>query len=106
MSGDGFNSTFKRLAWWLFIATRGGDMRFRIVKSLKDEPKNANQLSRELNVNYRTIEHHMKILVDNGLVTVQGSGYGKVYFTSQILEQNLDMVAELLKNAENRRGIS
>lgn len=60
-------------------------MRLRIMKSILDSPKNANQLSSDTKVNYRTIEHHIKILLSNNLVSVQGEGYGKVYFPSSLV---------------------
>ncbi len=74
-------------------------MRVKIIRSLMEEPKNANRLSSSLNVNYRTIEHHMGVLQSNNLVMVQGEGYGKVYFPSQILINNMDMLREILRTA-------
>jgi predicted transcriptional regulator len=85
--------------WWVFISTRGGEMRIKIIKSLLEEPKNANRLSDSLNVNYRTIEHHMKILSSNNLIMVQGEGYGKVYFPGQILINNIKILREIFKAA-------
>ncbi len=74
-------------------------MRYRIMKSIMENPKNANQLSVEAGVNYRTIEHHLKILTENGLLTVMGDGYGKVYFPSHIMESNLDLFVDISRKA-------
>ncbi len=74
-------------------------MRIKIIRSLLEEPKNANRLSESLNVNYRTIEHHMRVLRSNNLVTVQGEGYGKVYFPGQIITSNIKILTEILKAA-------
>jgi len=51
----------KLMLWWLILGTRGGLNRAKIIKKLKDQPYNSNQLAEELNVNYRTITHHIKI---------------------------------------------
>ena len=52
----------KKVLWWLILGTRGGINRAKIIKKLNERPYNAHQLSEELNVNYRTIRHHIKIL--------------------------------------------
>ncbi|MGC8505148.1 MAG: winged helix-turn-helix domain-containing protein [Thermoplasmata archaeon] len=96
MAADDFQSSLKRLLWWTFISTRGGNMRLKIMKSILDSPKNANRLSSDTGVNYRTIEHHIKILLANNLVTVQGEGYGRVYFPSPLLTKNFHIFEEIL----------
>jgi|GEM_PF-655020 len=94
-----FHSSLSRLLWWVLISTKGGDMRIRIIQSLLEDPKNANMLSSSLGVNYRTIEHHMKVLLSNNLVIVQGNGYGKVYFPSPVLINNIEILQEIFKAA-------
>ena len=97
--GAEFDSSFKRLLWWIFISTRGGEMRIKVMKSLMESPKNAYGLSCSLGVNYRTIEHHMKVLLSNNFVVVQGQGYGKVYFPSPTLVNNIKTFQETLTAA-------
>ncbi|MCW6170849.1 MAG: winged helix-turn-helix domain-containing protein [Thermoplasmatales archaeon] len=80
-------------------------MRIKIIKSLLESPKNANKLSLNLNVNYRTIEHHMKVLISNHLVLVQGDGYGKVYFPDQVIVRNIKMLQEIFTSAGIKEGI-
>ncbi len=80
-------------------------MRIKIIKSLLESPKNANKLSSNLNVNYRTIEHHMKVLISNHLVLVQGDGYGKVYFPDQVVVRNIKMLQEIFTSAGIKEGI-
>ena len=74
-------------------------MRLKIMKSILDSPKNANQLSSDTKVNYRTIEHHIKILLTNNLLSVQGKGYGRVYFASPLLTKNFHIFEEILEKA-------
>ncbi len=78
----------KKVLWWLILGTRGGLNRAKIIKKLYDHPFNANQLSEELNVNYRTIRHHIKILEDSDVVKSAGEKYGKIYFLSDNMEKN------------------
>jgi DNA-binding transcriptional ArsR family regulator len=62
---------------------------------LMDEPKNANQLGKILEVDYRTIRHHLDILEKNGLITTVGERYGKMYFLSRVLEENFAVFEEI-----------
>jgi len=79
-------------------------MRIKIIRSLIEDPKNANRLSSSLGVNYRTIEHHMKVLLSNNLVLVEGSGYGKVYFPSPVLTSNIKVLQEIFTAAGIKGG--
>lgn len=74
-------------------------MRINIIKSLMESPKNANVLSSALGVNYRTIEHHLKVLISNGIIIAQGNNYGKVYFPSPVLIKNINILKEIFSAA-------
>lgn len=78
----------KKVLWWLILGTRGGINRAKIIKKLNERPYNANQLTKELNLNYRTITHHIKILEDSKVVESTGEKYGKMYFLSDKMEKN------------------
>lgn len=80
----------KKLMWWLIAGTKGGLNRAKIIKMLNDRPYNAHQLAEELNVNYRTIRHYIKILEDSDVVKSAGEKYGKMYFLSDSMEKNYD----------------
>lgn len=80
----------KKVLWWLILGTRGGVNRAKIIKKLNDHPYNAHQLAEELNVNYRTIRHHIKILKDSHVVKSAGGKYGKMYFLSENMEKSYD----------------
>ena len=77
-----------RLLWWLIAGTRGGANRARIIIVLHDRPSNANQLAETLNLDYKTIRHHLDVLLKNGAIVSQGEGYGMVYFLSVEIEEN------------------
>ena len=85
----------KRLLWWLLAGSAGGYNRGRILEELFKQPHNANDLSKVLNLDYKTIRHHLGVLEKNNLVTFTGSGYGQMYFPSDLLENNLEIFNEI-----------
>ncbi|MFU8766922.1 MAG: winged helix-turn-helix domain-containing protein [Candidatus Methanoperedens sp.] len=70
--------------------TRGGQTRALILKNLIDRPYNANQLSEAMGMDYKTIRHHLDVLIKNGVITMEGEKYGAMYFISKSMEANLD----------------
>jgi DNA-binding transcriptional ArsR family regulator len=86
-----------RLLWFLFAGTRGGDNRIKILDLLIKNPLNINKISEELQLDYKTIQHHIKILEKNNLVTKIGDKYGALYFISNYLEKNIDSYLEIKK---------
>ncbi|GGM70422.1 transcriptional regulator [Thermogymnomonas acidicola] len=99
---DHFDTDFKRLLWWLFVATRGGETRLRIARFIREEPSNINRICRALDLNYRTVEHHLKVLEENRLVVTQGNGYGKVYFLSGQMEKGFGELEEMIRRGKRR----
>jgi DNA-binding transcriptional ArsR family regulator len=85
----------KRLLWWLLSGSAGGLNRGRILEALFDQPRNANELASILSLDYKTIRHHLKIMEKNNLVTHTGSGYGMMYFPSDLLENNIEYFHEI-----------
>jgi len=79
-----------RLLYWLLAATRGGPTRVRILVTLKNKPMNLRKLSMELKLDYKTVQGHMEILVENGLLYTPKKGYGSVYFISPEWEKVVD----------------
>ena len=80
----------KRLLWWLLAGSRGGVNRARIIHTLHETPSNANQLAEILGLDYKTIRHHLDILVKNEAIVPQCEGYGTVYFVSDDIEANFE----------------
>jgi DNA-binding transcriptional ArsR family regulator len=77
------------LFWWIFVGSKGGKMRLKIIKLIIEQgPLNANQISKILNVNYRTVMHHLSVLIDNNLLISEGPRYGQIYSPSKFLIQN------------------
>lgn len=79
-----------RLLWWLLAGTRGGTNRARIIMTLNERPDNANQLAETLGLDYKTVRHHLDILLKHGVIVTQGDGYGRMFFLSRDMEANYD----------------
>lgn len=89
----------RRVLWWLIGGSRGGKNRLRIVRTLNETPMNANQLSKELSLDYKTTQHHLELLVENNVLMTMGDNYGKTYFLTDQMEANLDVLAEVAEKA-------
>ncbi len=87
----------KYLLGWLIAGTRGGPTRARIISTLRESPQNANQLANLLDLDYRTIRHHLNVLEKNKLITTAGEGYGTTYFLSPPMEENYVVFEEIMK---------
>ncbi len=86
----------KRLLWYLLGGTRGGPTRTEILKVLRERPLNANQLAENLRVDYKTIQHHLRVLEDNGLVSPSEKGaYGAMIFLTPKMEEALPFLEEI-----------
>jgi len=85
----------KQLLWWLIAGSEGGLNRARIIDSLKERPCNANQLADKLKLDYKTVRHHLDVLLKNNLVTSMGERYGKMYYLSHLLESEYDVFEEI-----------
>ncbi len=86
----------RRLLWYLLGGTRGGANRAQILKALLDRPLNANQLAEALKVDYKTIQHHLRVLEENGLVTPSEKGaYGAVILLTPKMEEALPVLEEI-----------
>jgi len=85
----------RRLLWYLLGGTRGGENRARMIQSIRQRPCNLNQLAKEMNVDYRSVQHHAEVLVRNRLVVTSGERYGLTYSVSPWLEHNYALFDEI-----------
>lgn len=86
----------KRLLWWLIAGTKGGLNRARIIMILHDRPYNANQLTEQLGLDYKTVQHHLKVLKKNDIITTAGDKkYGAMYFLSDLMETHYEIFREI-----------
>ena len=100
--------SFKHLLQWMIAGSRGGVNRGKIIEILKEVPMNANQLGNQLEVDYRTVRHHIDVLEKNGLITSMGERYGKMYFLSMELEENyqdFEEIWERIRKTPNKDNV-
>lgn len=96
------DSDARRLLWFLFAGSRGGENRIRIINLMKQQPYNMNQLAEEMGLDYKAIQHHIRVLEKNNMVTKQGEKYGVLYFISNYLEHNIDAFEEVKAAIEKK----
>jgi len=94
--------SFERLLWWLFAGSAGARTRALVLFNLKDQPKNAQQLSQSLHLDYTTVRHHLRVLETNKIVLAEGEKYGRVYFVSETMESHWPTLEGILKRAHGK----
>ncbi len=98
----------KRLLWWILAGSAGGFNRTRILHEILKTPRNANELTTLLKLDYKTTRHHLEMLEKNRLITAVGNKYGTLYFPSELLEENMHFFKEICgkidKNKKNKKN--
>jgi len=79
-----------RLLYWLLAATKGGPTRVRILKRMAVKPMNLRKLSMDLELDYKTVQGHIIMLMENEIIYTPKKGYGSVYFISPEWEQSIN----------------
>ena len=97
-----------KLLFYLFTNTRGGFTRLRIIMLLLERSYNTHQLAQELQLDYKAIQHHMKVLEKNNMILKTGEKYGAMFYISIFLEVNigaLDMAIDKLDQKMNQKKV-
>jgi len=88
--------SFKRMMVYIFVGSRGGQNRARIVEMLRNDPSNPNKISEKLNLDYKTVQHHIRMLEENDVVVASSKGaYGAVYFLTPYFEKHFDVIKKM-----------
>ncbi len=78
----------KIVFWLLFVKSKGAPNRITIMSALRKRTSNRNQLSTVLGIEYKVIQHHLKVLEGNNLVRKIGNHYGVIYCVSTLFENS------------------
>jgi len=94
---SGPNPRFKMILWFIIAGTKGGVNRAKILNLIKDTPMNANKIATVLNLDHKTIVHHVKILSKNDLVIKAEKDYAAEYQLTQIMKENQSVLEEIMQ---------
>jgi predicted transcriptional regulator len=86
---------FRRMLLFLLGGSRGGENRARIIRRLRVKPSNINQLAGDLGLQYKAIQHHIRILVSNSLIVSSGEKYGSLYSLNPWFEAHIDLFEQI-----------
>ena len=92
----------RKLLLYLFTSTRGGLTRLRIIIHLLEQPYNTHQLAQKLELDYKAVQHHMKVLEKNNMVSKIGEKYGAIFHLSNFLEINIGSLDESIDKLDRK----
>ncbi|BCU67277.1 transcriptional regulator [Sulfolobales archaeon HS-7] len=86
----------KKLMKLLFLASRGGTTRAKIISLLINSPLNAHQLTKNTGLDYKTVTYHLDVLLKHKIVVKEGDGYGALYRPSKYFYTHLEVFNEVV----------
>jgi len=86
----------------VFTGMGGRYTRLRIICAITENPINAQELSKKLSLDYKTIIHSIDVLEKNNLIIREGTGYGDVFFPSDIISSNLPTLYAVIRKVEEK----
>ena len=94
---SGPDPRFKMILWAIIAGTRGGFNRAKILNLIKYTPMNANKIATVLNLDHKTVAHHVKILSKNDLIIKAEKEYAAEYSLTQIMKENQSVLEEIMQ---------
>ena len=61
---------------------------------------NTLELSKKLELDYKTIQHSIKVMETNNLIVREGEGYGDIFFPSDMISSNLPTLYSVIRKVE------
>jgi DNA-binding transcriptional ArsR family regulator len=86
--------------WYLLASSRGSANRVRILRTLDEQPRNVNQLATELDLDYKTVQHHLDVFRENNVLRRTDNDYAAVYLFTDQVKSNWDLVEEILETVD------
>ncbi len=84
----------------VFTGMSGRYTRLRIICAITEDPMNTLDLSKKLTMDYKTIQHNIKVLEKNNLIDREGEGYGDLFFPSELISANLPTLYSVIRKVE------
>jgi DNA-binding transcriptional ArsR family regulator len=86
--------------WQVLAGTRGGPNRVRILRALDERPRNANELADALDLDYKTVRHHLGVLRDNDVVEKSDADYGAIYLPSDRARTHWGTIESIIEEVD------
>jgi DNA-binding transcriptional ArsR family regulator len=86
--------------WYVLTGTRGGTNRIRLLRAIDERPRNANKLAETLDLDYKTVRHHLDVLAENNVVHASGDEYGAVYLVTDAARTHWDTIETIIEGAD------
>ncbi|MEM4630403.1 MAG: winged helix-turn-helix domain-containing protein [Candidatus Diapherotrites archaeon] len=83
--------------YWLLSGSKGSVSRLKILKALQKKPMNIHSISQFLGLNYKTVQHHIDLLLENNFISKTGNKYGQLFFWSEQLKSKNDLFKRILE---------
>ncbi|MGN0176262.1 MAG: winged helix-turn-helix domain-containing protein [Methanobrevibacter sp.] len=81
----------------LLIARKGGITTIKITDQILYQPSNANQLSKILQLDYKTITYHLNLMIDHKFIEKEKITHSYIYYPSKKLYKYIEEY-NLIKN--------
>ena len=77
-----------------------------LLSILIRKPMNMRRLALAAKLDYKTVEHHVRLMEKNSIVESTGGGYGRVFFVSELVLAQTDFVKTIrgVKNGKGKNG--
>ncbi len=95
----------KKLLIYMFTGTSGGFTRLRIIMLLLDRPYNTHRLAQQMGLDYKAVQHHLRVMEKNNMVSKIGEKYGAQYHVSNFLEYNISALLEAVDKLERKMNV-
>jgi len=59
---------------------------------------NLNQLANELDLQYKAVQHHVRILLNSSIIISSGEGYGTVYILHPWFKHHIEIFDEVCQS--------
>jgi predicted transcriptional regulator len=86
----------------VFTGMHGRYTRLKMILALAENPLNTLQLSKELGYDFKSIKRNLVILEENHLIEKGGTGYGAMFFLSDLMETNLPTLLQVIEKVDKR----
>ena len=81
---------------YFLTGTRGGMNRIELIKLLIKKSLNANEIREKLKLDYKTVQHHLRLLVKNRFIKMSGDKYGAIYNLTDEFKLQISVFMEIL----------